>query len=176
VHGRDEAARIAVTELIAALGLDPVDWDESVGATGQPMPFLGQVLEEAIPLVQAVVVVMSPDDVVRLHPSLHGPGEPHAETSYSLQARPNVLVELGMALAVHPRRTLILLIGSHRLVTDLGGRNYVRVAEGLDFRRRIGNRLKLAGCPVQMPEGGAWQTAGAFSELSAHRRAPHAPR
>ncbi len=172
IHGRDEAARIAVFDLVRGLGLHPVDWDESVSVTGEPMPFLGQVLAQAIPVVQAVVVLMTPDDIVRLHPTLHGPSEPRFETQSAMQARPNVLVELGMALAFHPRRTVILTVGDHRPVADLGGFNYIRVAEGLDFRRRLGYRLRLAGCPVLMPDGGDWQTAGDFSALTAYQRTP----
>jgi hypothetical protein len=172
VHGRDESARVAVFELLQAYGLDPVEWDEFVRETREPMPFLGQVLEQSMPLVQAVVVLMTPDDVVRLHTDLHGSSEPSAETQGAMQARPNVLIELGMALAVHPKRTIMLVFGDHRPIADIGGRNYVRVADGTDFRTRLGNRLILAGCPVRMPDGGRWRTAGDFSSLAAYRRTP----
>jgi hypothetical protein len=172
VHGRDEPARVAVFELLKAYGLDPVEWDEFVKETGEPMPFLGQILEQSIPLVQAVVVLMTPDDVVRLHTDLHDASEPKAETQGAMQARPNVLIELGMALAVHPKRTIMLVFGDHRPIADIGGRNYVRVAGGTDFRTRLGNRLILAGCPVHMPDGGRWRTAGDFSSLAAYRRTP----
>jgi hypothetical protein len=172
VHGRDEPARVAVSELLRSYGLDPVEWDEFVREAGEPMPFLGQVLEQSMPLVQAVVVVMTPDDIVRLHPDLHGTSEPSAETHDAMQARPNVLIELGMALAVHPKRTIMLVFGDHRPIADVGGRNYVRIADGTDFRARLGNRLILAGCPVSMPPGGRWRMAGDFSSLAAYRRGP----
>ena len=172
IHGRDEPARVAVFDLLRAYGLHPVEWDESVRDTGEPMPFLGQVLETSMPLVQAVVAVMTPDDVVRLHPELHRPNEPRTETRDAMQARANVLIELGMALAVHPKRTVMLIFGDQKPIADIGGRNYVLIAEDLDFRTRLGNRLILAGCPVRMPEGGAWRTAGDFSSLAAYQRAP----
>lgn len=176
IHGRDEPARVAVWALLEAFGLHPVDWDESVAETGEPMPFLGQVLDTTIRSAQAVVVVMTPDDVVRLHPDLHGPSEPVTETRDAMQARPSVLVELGMALVAHRTATVMLVLGDHRPIADLGGRNYVRVAEDVDFRTRLGNRLLLAGCPVQMPEEGPWRTAGDFAALAAYRRRPTEPR
>jgi Predicted nucleotide-binding protein containing TIR-like domain len=171
VHGRDERARVATYKLLQAFGLHPVEWDDAVGLLHQPMPFLGRVLREAIPLATAVVAIMTPDDIVQLHPELAGPGEPAFETGPSMQARPNVLIELGMALAYHPHATLILQVGDHRPITDLGGFNYVRVAEGTAFRERIGRRLIYAGCRVHMPEDGDWRTAGDFGPPGG--RGPH---
>ena len=172
VHGRDERARVATYELLRAFELHPVEWDEAVGLLRQPMPFLGRVLREAIPRAKAVVVIMTPDDIVRLHPELAGPGEPGFETGQSMQARPNVLIELGMALAYHPRATMILQVGDHRPIADLGGFNYVRVAEGTAFRERIGKRLIYAECRVHMPPDGAWRTAGDFGPAEGRRADP----
>ncbi len=44
-----------------------------------------------------------------------------------MQARPNVLLELGMALAVKPDQTLLVYLGEQRPVTDLGDVNYVQI-------------------------------------------------
>ncbi len=172
VHGRDEPARRAVFDLLTALGLHPLDWEESVEEAGSPLPFLGDVVAKAIPMVQAVVVVLAPEDVVRLHPDLHEPGEQAMETNDNMQARPNVLYELGMAMALQPDRTILLVIGDQRPIADLGGRNYVRIDDGDDFRRKIASRLKLAHCPVDL-NGESWRTAGNFAALTALRRRPH---
>ncbi|GII88922.1 hypothetical protein Ssi03_69120 [Sphaerisporangium siamense] len=171
VYGRDEPVRQAVFTFLRALDLRPLQWEDLVKMTGKPSPFLGEVVARSMLLAQAVVVVMTPEDVVHLHPDLHEPQESSAEARHSLQARPNVLLELGMALAVHPDRTLILLIGDQRPVTDLGGRNYVRVTGTPDFRVKIANRLRLAGCPVDTT-GTDWLTAGDFTTLTAHNRTP----
>lgn len=140
--------------------------EELVSYTGSSAPFLGNV----IPLAQAVLVLMVPEDVVHLHPDLHTEGEDSAETRQAMQARPNVLLELGMALAIHPDRTIIVTMGSQRAISDIGGRNYIRITDAPDFRAKIANRLRLAGCPVETPENGPWLTAGDFSTLIAHRR------
>ncbi|MFE1318044.1 CATRA conflict system CASPASE/TPR repeat-associated protein [Kitasatospora phosalacinea] len=170
VHGRDEPSRRAVFAFLRALGLRPLEWEELVARTGQSSPYLGETVARAMPLAQAVVVVLTPEDVVRLHPELAPGRDP--ELRPALQPRPNVLLELGMALAVHPDRTVILLAGEQRPVTDLGGRNYVRLTGGPECRSKIAGRLRLAGCPVDT-SGQDWLRAGDFAALAAlHREVP----
>ncbi|MFB7943903.1 CATRA conflict system CASPASE/TPR repeat-associated protein [Kitasatospora phosalacinea] len=170
VHGRDEPARRAVFAFLRALGLRPLEWEELVARTGQSSPYLGETVARAMPLAQAVVVVLTPEDVVHLHPELAPDRDP--ELRPALQPRPNVLLELGMALAVHPDRTVILLAGEQRPVTDLGGRNYVRLTGGPECRSKIAGRLRLAGCPVDT-SGQDWLRAGDFAALAAlHREVP----
>ncbi|WP_066366958.1 CATRA conflict system CASPASE/TPR repeat-associated protein [Herbidospora mongoliensis] len=168
VHGRDEPARVAVFALLRALGLRPLEWEDLVAMTGQATPYLGEVIARSLPLARAVVVIMTPDDVVQLHPDLRP--ESH-ENRPSLQARPNVLLELGMALVVHPERTLLLVVGDQRPVSDLGGRNFIRVSGEPGFREKVALRLRLAGCPVDLGSEG-WRTAGDFAALTALRREP----
>ena len=74
-----------------------------------------------------MVVLVTPDDDVRIHGDL-GPG-PH-ERNFEMQARPNVYIELGMAFALHPHRTVIVEIGTLRRATDLDGMNTVRLLKG----------------------------------------------
>jgi hypothetical protein len=174
VHGRDDDARRAVVDLLHALGLHPLEWEELVGLVGRgAMPYLGDVVAQALPLVQAVVVLMTPEDVAELHPDMRERDGRDPAAGRRMQARPNVLLELGMAMAVHPERTLILTFGPGLDVSDLGGRNYVRVGGALDFRAKIASRLRLAGCPALTPPEGAWRTAGDFEVLAAYGREPH---
>jgi hypothetical protein len=118
---------------------------------------------------------MTPEDVVRLHPELHGPPEAPPESGWSLQARPNVLLELGMALVTHPDRTLIVVVGEQRPVSDIGGRNFVRMSGAPAFRAKVANRLRLAGCPVDTTAQD-WLSAGDFAALAAYDRRPPGPR
>jgi predicted nucleotide-binding protein len=89
-----------------------------------------------------------------------------------MQARPNVILELGMALAVKGEETLILVVGEQRPVTDLGGMSYVRLANDPDCRSRIADRLKGAGCLVNQV-GTDWLKTGDFAGLAAQRRKPN---
>ncbi len=174
VYGRDEPARRALFEFLRALGLRPLEWEAVVAQTGKGAPSLSEAVRRGLAAARAVVVLMTPEDVVRLHPDLHGPREPAAETGESLQARPNVLLELGMALVTHPDRTLVLMVGDHRPVTDLGGLNFIRIDGTADCRKKVAGRLKLAGCRVA--DGGQdWLHAGDFAGLAALRRSPQPP-
>lgn len=164
VYGRDREARDAVFTFLRALDLRPLEWEPLVARSGSAAPYIGEVVGLSLPRATAVVVLMTPDDVVHLHPDL-GSEQPSA------QCRPNVLIELGMALAANPAGTLLLRFGDQRPITDLDGRHYIPVTGDSKFRLRFAQRLKLAGCPVDL-SGGDWLTAGDFDSLKAHRRGP----
>jgi predicted nucleotide-binding protein len=167
VYGRDEPARRAVFEFLRAIGLRPLEWEVLVRATGKGAPSLSETVRTGLAMTRAVIVLMTPEDVVRLHPELHEKNEAEAEAA--LQARPNVLLELGMALAAHPNGTLVLMFGDHRPVTDLGGINFIRVSDTPGCRRKIAGRLQQAGCLVD-ESGQDWLSAGNFASLGALRR------
>ncbi len=171
VHGRDEQARRAMFEFLRALDLHPLDWEEAVAATGSSSPYLPDVVACAFSRAQAVVALLTPDDVAYLHPELHIDNEPVYETSPTGQARPNVLFEAGAALASHPHATLIVEIGSLRPFSDLGGRNVIRFDGSPGKLQKIAQRLKTAGCPVK-PIGGDWLDAARFKGLHAYTRRP----
>jgi predicted nucleotide-binding protein len=171
VYGRDEPARRAVFDFLRAIGLRPLEWETLVRQTGKSAPSLSETVRTGLAITRAVVVLMTPEDVVHLHPELHEPHEAEAETADALQARPNVLLELGMALAAHPNGTLVLMFGDHRPVTDLGGINFIKVSDTPDCRRKIAGRLQQAGCLVD-DSGQDWLSAGNFAGIGALSRRP----
>jgi predicted nucleotide-binding protein len=171
VYGRDEQARAAIFAFLGALRLWPLEWEAVVAESGKTTPSLGEAVRRGLAAARAVVVLMTPEDVVHLHPDLLEPHEAAAGIKDGMQARPNVLLELGMALITHPERTLILMAGEHRQITDLGGLNFIRIDDTPDCRRKIASRLRLAGCAVD-DSGQDWLHAGDFSGLAALRRAP----
>ncbi len=69
---------------------------------------------------------MTPNDVVRLLPVLAEPND-QTETQWSLQTRPNVLLEAGLALALQPKSTILVNFGAIHRVSDLAGLNYIHV-------------------------------------------------
>jgi predicted nucleotide-binding protein len=175
VYGRDEQARQAVFGLLRQLDLRPLEWEVLVrGGKDGGAPFLGQVVADAPSQAQAAVVVLSPDDTVMLHQELRGAHEDRFELYPALQPRPNVLIELGMVLAVYPKNTIILEFGQLRPIADLGGRNVIRFHEGTpvtEALRKIAGRLEAAGCPVD-DAGADWLDARPFTGLKAYRRRP----
>jgi hypothetical protein len=140
-------------ELIDAIGLLPLPWEALVAASGSASPFIGQVVGDAPLEAQAVVALLTPDDSVRLHSSLVKPHDGMEETRSGCQARPNVYYELGLAMAIHPDRTVIVTAGTMRPVADLAGRNYVRIDDnGSDPINKLADRLRNAGCAVDINE------------------------
>ncbi|MDG4765908.1 nucleotide-binding protein [Solwaraspora sp. WMMD406] len=171
VHGRDGVVRDRMFDFLRSLDLRPLEWESLVAASGSAAPYLADVVGRAVRLAQAAVVLLTPDDEVSLHPSLRTPADSDAEFHRGMQARPNVLLELGMALATYPTRTVVIQVGELRPVADLGGLNFIRLDDGPECRRKIAVRLKEAGCPVD-DRGSDWLAPGRFADLAAYRRRP----
>src|SRR5215468_9339290 len=63
VHGRNRKARTAMFTFLRAIGLAPIEWSEAVKLTGEASPYIGNVLDAAFNAAQAVVVLLTPDDI-----------------------------------------------------------------------------------------------------------------
>ncbi|MBD9698446.1 nucleotide-binding protein [Flavimobilis sp. GY10621] len=158
VHGRNTAARDAMFTFLRALGLKPLEWDQAIELTGKGTPYVGEVLDAAFAAGQAVIVLMTPDDIAYLQTE-HASGLGDSETEPRGQARPNVLFEAGMAMGRNPDRTIIVELGDIRPFSDIGGRHVVRLSNDADVRHRLAQRLSTAGCATDTT-GSDWLTAG----------------
>ena len=98
VHGRNERLRLSMFRFLRALGLNPIEWEEALARTKQGAPYIGNVLDAAFAQAGAVVVLLTPDDEVRLDPRFWKLSDGAEEKEFTGQARPNVLFEAGMAL------------------------------------------------------------------------------
>jgi predicted nucleotide-binding protein len=173
VYGRDEQVRRAAFDLLRALDLQPQEWEPLVAATGSTLPNLNEVVTAGLAAgqAQAVLAILTPDDMVTLHPALRAPADPADETTLVMQSRPNVLIEVGMALSAYRHRTIIVEIGRLRRIADLDGLNVIRF-DGSEFAiGKIVERLKLAGCAVN-DKGSDWRDIRRFADLDAYRRRP----
>jgi predicted nucleotide-binding protein len=161
VHGRDSNARDAMFAFLRSIDLYPLEWAEAVTETGKASPYVGDVLDEAFSIAQAVVVLMTPDDVACLQEPFRKPGDPPHETELTPQARPNVIFEAGMAMGRSPDRTVLVELGELRPFSDVGGRHVIRLDNTTQRRQELAQRLETAGCPVSMT-GTDWHRAGDF--------------
>lgn len=171
IHGRDDEARKAVFDFLRALDLHPIPWGELVAATGQGSPYNGDVVSRAFEQAQAVVVVLTPDDEARLHPDLHSDHEEDYERELRGQARPNVLLEAGMALMAQPDRTIFVEIGRLRPISDIVGRNVVRLGATSAPLLALRDRLVTAECTVSDADP-SWLDTERFANLAARNRQP----
>ncbi|MER5194102.1 nucleotide-binding protein [Streptomyces sp. NPDC002755] len=150
VFGRDTAVRSAMFDFLRGLDLRPLQWEDAVHAGGASSPFLDQVVAQMPGLAQAALVLLTPDDLVMLHPDLRSTHEPEHEMELSPQPRPNVLIELGMLLMAYPERTVIVQVGAGKPISDLAGRNVIRFDGSAPALGKIAERLKAAGCAVDI--------------------------
>jgi len=161
VHGRNGAARRAMFEFLRTIGVNPLEWSQIVAATGKASPYIGEVLDQGFLMAQAVVVLWTPDDEARLKEEFRKSDDPPHEFQLTGQARPNVLFEAGMAMALHPTRTVLVELGRLRPFTDVLGRHTVKLDGSVASRQELANRLKTAGCHVNL-DGTDWHTTGSF--------------
>ena len=169
IHGRDEQARLALWRFLQALDLHPLAWEEIVRRTGTAVPYMGEVLFKAFEENQAAVVLCTPDDGALLHEDLRGARDPAYEKKLTGQVRPNVLIEMGMALALQPERTVIIEIGDLRPASDVAGRNVIHFNGRAESLLKIAQRLEVVGCAVNR-NGTDWLNTAPFENLDAYRR------
>jgi predicted nucleotide-binding protein len=161
IYGHDTEAKADLFDWLREVGLQPQEWDDLVQATGEASPYTGVVLDRAFQDVEAVIAFFTPDE--RVCPRDH-------DRPWRFQARPNVLIEAGMALVTHSRRTVLVVLGSLELPSDLAGRDYVCLDDSskkiLDDRcarkplEKLANYLIVAGCKVDRTGIDRWLSAG----------------
>jgi predicted nucleotide-binding protein len=164
VHGRDSRLRDDFFLFLRALDLQPMEWSEALKLTGKATLSIGEALESAFKNAQAVIVLLSPDDEVRLSPELWRDIEDGDEKEMKLQARPNVLFEAGAVFATHSDRTLLVEIGEVKPFSDIAGRHVVRLSNSPQRRNKIAERLRTAGCDVST-SGKDWLNTGDFNVM-----------
>ncbi len=148
VYGRDRDARDALKRALEELGLEVLDWERAVAATGKGSPHVSEVLQAAMRTVKAVVVLMTGDSEARLLHRFCTQDELTTEGAMRPQARQNVIFEAGLAFAFFPKSTIIVKMGRLTIPSDLDGVQYVSFDFSLPSRQALSNRLRIAGCKV----------------------------
>lgn len=167
VHGRNIPVRDALYEFLRALGLNPMEFSHGVKATRTGAPVIKEVLDAMFTKAAAVVVLFTPDDEARLRKEFRKSSDASFERKLTGQARPNVLFEAGRAFGSHPDSTILVQVGNHRQLSDLGGVHFVYLGDDPASRNDLASRLETAGCAVDRA-GTDWLKAGRFD--SARRR------
>lgn len=159
IAGRDNTAIAAVVAFLRALGLRVVEWEQVVARTGLPSPYVGDVVETGLRMADAVVVLLTPDDVVRLRTDLLRDDDGPEERDPRGQARPNVYYEAGFADAIGRDRTVIVEVGRVKAFSDASGRHVVRYDGSPGKRNALAERLRVAGLDVDS-SGDDWLAVG----------------
>lgn len=162
VHGRNDKLRRSMFDFLRALGLKPLEWEKVVLMTKKTNPYVGEILDNTMAKVQAVVVLFSPDDEARLKPEFLTRNDGPSEKQLRGQPRPNVLFEAGLALGRHPCKAILVEVGKLRKFSDIAGRHVVKLSNAYPKRNDLANRLESLGCKVDK-QGTDWTKAGDFT-------------
>lgn len=162
VHGRNDQLRRSLFDFLRALGLKPLEWEKVVLMTKKTNPYIGDILDNTMSKVQAVVVLFSPDDEAKLRAEFITRSDGPSERKLRGQPRPNVLFEAGLALGRHPDKTILVEVGKLRKFSDIAGRHVVRLSNEYSKRNDLANRLENLGCKVDK-QGTDWTKAGDFT-------------
>ncbi|MCY4374946.1 MAG: nucleotide-binding protein, partial [Spirochaetaceae bacterium] len=148
VSGRDTANHSAMFAFLLSLDLHPIEFSEARRMTGRPSPYIGEILDAAFSAAQAIIVLLTPDDMASLKAQFRRENDPPHETEPTGQARPNVLFEAGMAMGHDPDRTVLVEIGQLRPFSDIAGLHIVKFDDSSQIRQGLAQRLEDAGCQV----------------------------
>jgi len=162
VHGRNDVAKREMFTFLWSIGLAPEEWIQAIELTGEASPFIGDVLNAAFSIAQAVVILLTGDDEARLRSEYQDEDDSDDEKNLTPQVRQNVLFEAGMAFGLQPKRTVLVELGKVRPFSDVSGRHVVKLSNKTEKRLELAQKLKNAGCAVDL-SGDAWVNAGNFN-------------
>ena len=160
IHGRDKKAYEQFVAFLTSLRLDPIEWDQAIGYTNKPSPYIGEIIEAGFEASQAIVVLLTPDEKVQLKKELQND---KGDGTARFQPRPNVIFEAGFALAKYPQQTIFVQMGkmeNEDLWSDIHGIHNIVLNNEPDSRRSLINRLNIAGCSVDTTSSSLWLTQG----------------
>jgi predicted nucleotide-binding protein len=143
VHGRNTAAVNAMFHFLRSVGLEPRDFDD-VRNHMPGTPTLWEVIEEAFANAGAIVVLLTPDERVALHPSFVGVGDVDR-----WQSRANVLIEAGAAMSLDRKRTFLVKLGDAQWGSDFAGMHYRALGNDEKSRSDFRNSLNTV-CAVNL--------------------------
>jgi predicted nucleotide-binding protein len=163
VRGRDKEAYDALAAFLTALDIRIVTWDDATRGVGSGSPHTLDIVRSGIDMSDAVVVLMTPDDLRQVKPEFGLPTDDSREGRASGQARQNVVFEAGWAMALNQHRVVLVRVGEVRNLSDIEGLNYVHLTNDISSRRTLIGRLR--NCELAIDDSGeSWRTAGTFPE------------
>src|SRR3954447_20795206 len=114
VHGRDAGARKALEALLKAFDLKVIPWRIAAAEAGGGTPYTGDIVAAGMSKADAVVVLLTPDDVGYLRRPFRDARDSNDDLQPTGQARLNVIFEAGMAMAMNRQRVVIVEVGAVR--------------------------------------------------------------
>lgn len=150
----------ALVALLKQMDIRPITWNEAVSLS--PSQNTLDIVMAGISHAQAVIVLFTPDDLARLKDEfLKDDDGPH-ERYQTGQARPNVILEAGIAYAKEPTKTIFARVGKTREISDIAGFNWVQLSQDYNDRDRLRRELLKAGVELDQTANIIDEAAGKF--------------
>ncbi|MBI3755981.1 MAG: nucleotide-binding protein [Deltaproteobacteria bacterium] len=143
VHGRNSRLRDDFFNFLRSIKLEPIEWSEAIKLTRTGTPYIGEILDNAFLESQAIIVLLTPDDEVKLKVEFINNDDPPYEKELTGQARPNVLFEAGMAFGKNPHKTILVAIGNIKPFSDIGGRHIIRLDNSSSQRQEVAAPIEI---------------------------------
>lgn len=143
VHGRDTKLNEDMFVFLRAIGLNPMEWSQAIKEAKGANPNVGEVIHNAMKLVQGVIVMFSPDEQAKLRTKFCSTKDKKNRlNTLEGQARPNVIFEAGLALGAHAEKTLLVQVGDTRDISDIAGKHMLHLNNSPASRKELAQRLK----------------------------------
>jgi hypothetical protein len=162
VHGRDHSARDALIALLKAFDLKVINWRDAATRAGGGTPYTGDIVAAGMELADAVVILLTPDDIGYVRPDFREATDGPHELEPTGQARLNVVFEAGLAMARDRDKVVVVEVGQVRKMSDIDGLNVIRMHDNIERRKDLAQRLRSAGLSVDT-DGEEWRNAGNFN-------------
>ncbi|POH64537.1 MULTISPECIES: TIR domain-containing protein [Cryobacterium] len=163
VKGRDQEAYEALEAFLMALDLRIVTWDDAVRECGGGTPSTLDIVRAGIRLANAVVVLMTPDDLGQVKGEFSQQNDDSREGRLTGQARQNVIFEAGWAMALDQDHVVLVRVGEVRKLRDIDGLNYLNLSGDISSRKSLIGRLR--NCHLDVDDAGErGRTAGTFPD------------
>lgn len=149
VHGRDLKTKNTLERFLRHVDALPLTWAEARHLTNKPSPSTMEIVKAGLMNAQAVVVLFTPDDQARLNKHFVKSNDRSSEKELTGQARQNVILEAGMALALDESRTILVRKGTTRPISDIEGVHWIDLKDNWEDRKILLNALEAAKVAVR---------------------------
>jgi hypothetical protein len=150
IHGRGTARTAFFFEMLRRLNLRPLAFDELLARSGATSPSVRAVVRLAFARAQAVIVLLTGDDLTTLRGDPREIMERTGGIAPAPQPHLRVIFEAGVAIALQQTRTIIVEVPPLGGLLDLADLPVVRFASGgAEERTQLVRRLRAAGCELE---------------------------
>src|SRR6266702_1441232 len=149
----NNADREKINHFLKTLGLLQIIKETAVHLTGEPSPFVDEIINDAFHRAKAIIVLFTGDDNAHLCSRLLKDSPQDPEGEIKPQPRQDQIFEAGYAFGRSPKQTILLRIGNHmRPFSDIDGRYIANFTWKAPDLIDLVSRLKSAGCSFKFEE------------------------